>query len=174
MFKKPKVPTEKLAKRLQKEHREEETVKQLQVSAIKDGTVIDHIESKSTFKVASILKIQDAGQVVLVGMNLSSHQLGKKGIIKIEGKNLTQEEVNKIALVAPDATLNIIKNYEVVEKRRVSLPEELVGIVKCFNPNCISNHERVQTRFHAVRKTPLRLRCHYCERVMGERDIELL
>ncbi|MDO8136224.1 MAG: aspartate carbamoyltransferase regulatory subunit, partial [Candidatus Brocadiales bacterium] len=136
-------------------------MRQLQVSAIKDGTVIDHIDSKSTFKVASILNILEEGRVVLIGMNLSSGQLGKKGIIKIEGKNLTQEEANKIALIAPDATLNIIKNYEVVEKRRVSLPEELVGIVKCFNPNCISNHEKVKTHLHVMKKTPLRLRCHY-------------
>ncbi|HHT9118245.1 MAG TPA: aspartate carbamoyltransferase regulatory subunit [Candidatus Hypogeohydataceae bacterium YC38] len=147
---------------------------QLQVSAIKDGTVIDHIDSKSTFKVASILNILEEGRVVLIGMNLSSGQLGKKGIIKIEGKNLTQEEANKIALIAPDATLNIIKNYEVVEKRRVSLPEELVGIVKCFNPNCISNHEKVKTHLHVIKKTPLKLRCHYCERCMEGKDIELL
>lgn len=149
-------------------------MRQLQVSAIKDGTVIDHIDSKSTFKVASILNILEEGRVVLIGMNLSSGQLGKKGIIKIEGKNLTQEEANKIALIAPDATLNIIKDYEVVEKRRVSLPEELIGIVKCFNPNCISNHEKVKTHLHVTKKTPLRLRCHYCERCMEGKDIELL
>jgi aspartate carbamoyltransferase regulatory subunit len=149
-------------------------MKQLQVSAIKDGTVIDHIDSKSTFKVASILNILEEGRVVLIGMNLSSGQLGEKGIIKIEGKNLTQEEANKIALIAPDATLNIIKDYEVVEKRRVSLPEELIGIVKCFNPNCISNHEKVKTHLHVIKKTPLRLRCHYCERRMEGKDIELL
>ncbi|HHT9152250.1 MAG TPA: aspartate carbamoyltransferase regulatory subunit, partial [Candidatus Hypogeohydataceae bacterium YC40] len=93
-------------------------MRQLQVSAIKDGTVIDHIDSKSTFKVASILNIPAESRLILVGMNLSSRQLGKKGIIKIEGKVLNQEEANKIALIAPNATLNIIKNFEVVEKRR--------------------------------------------------------
>lgn len=150
------------------------TVKQLQVSAIKNGTVIDHIESKNTFKVADILNIENETQVVLVAMNLSSRNLGKKGIIKIEGKNLTQEEANKIALIAPDATLNIIKNYEAVEKKRVSLEDELMGIVKCFNPNCVSNHEPIQTHFHVERKDPPRLRCHYCERTMEGKDIELL
>ncbi|MFQ5861895.1 MAG: aspartate carbamoyltransferase regulatory subunit [Candidatus Brocadiales bacterium] len=149
-------------------------MRQLQVSAIKNGTVIDHIESKNTFKVASILNIEDEDQVVLVGMNLTSGNLGKKGIIKIEGKNLTQEEANKIALIAPDATLNIIKDYEVVEKRKVSLQEELVGIVKCFNPNCVSNHEKMQTHFRVEGKAPPRLRCHYCERAMEGKDIELL
>ncbi|MFQ5956205.1 MAG: aspartate carbamoyltransferase regulatory subunit [Candidatus Brocadiales bacterium] len=149
-------------------------VKQLQVSAIKNGTVIDHIESKNTFKVASILNIENEDQVVLVGMNLTSGDLGKKGIIKIEGKNLTQEEANKIALIAPDATLNIIKDYEVIEKRRVSLPEELMGIVKCFNPNCVSNHEKIHTHFRVEKKDPPHLRCHYCERSMEGKDIELL
>ena len=150
------------------------TVKQLQVSAIKNGTVIDHIESKNTFKVANILNIENETQIVLVGMNLSSHNLGKKGIIKIEGKNLTQEEANKIALIAPDATLNIIKNYEAGDKKKVSLEDELIGIVKCFNPNCVSNHERIQTHFHVERKDPPRLRCHHCERTMEGKDIELL
>ncbi len=150
------------------------TVKQLQVSAIKNGTVIDHIESKNTFKVADILNIENETQVVLVAMNLSSRNLGKKGIIKIEGKNLTQEEANKIALIAPDATLNIIKNYEAVEKKRVSLENELMGIVKCFNPNCVGNHEQIQTHFHVERRDPPRLRCHYCERTMEGKDIELL
>ncbi|MEE9585211.1 MAG: aspartate carbamoyltransferase regulatory subunit [Candidatus Brocadiales bacterium] len=150
------------------------SVKQLQVSAIKNGTVIDHIESKNTFKVANILNIENEDQVVLVGMNLTSGALAKKGIIKIEGKNLTQEEANKIALIAPDASLNIIKNYEVVEKRKVSLQEKLIGIVSCFNPNCVSNHEKVQTHFRVERKDPPRLRCHYCERAMEGKDIELL
>ncbi len=150
------------------------TVKQLQVSAIKNGTVIDHIESKNTFKVAGILDIEHEGQVVLIGMNLSSRDLGKKGLIKIEGKKLTPEEANKIALIAPDATLNIIEDYEAVDKKKVSLGDELVGIVKCFNPNCISNHEPIQTHFHVERKDPPHLRCHYCERSMEGKDIELL
>ncbi len=149
-------------------------MKQLQVSAIEYGTVIDHIDSKSTFKVASILNLQDESKLVLVGMNLFSSKLGKKGIIKIEGKILTQEEVNKIALIAPNATLNIIKDFEVVEKREVTLPEELIGIVKCFNPNCISNHERTPPRIKVIKKAPIRLCCHYCERTMQGKDIELL
>jgi len=149
-------------------------VRQLQVSAIKNGTVIEHIESKNTFKVANILHIEDEHQLVLVGVNLTSGNLGKKGLIKIEGKNLTQDEANKIALIAPDATLNIIKDYEVIEKKKVSLQDELIGIVKCFNPNCISNHEKVRTRFYVERKDLPRLRCHYCERAMEREDIELL
>lgn len=145
-----------------------------EVSAISDGTVIDHIDSKSTFKVANILNIQNDNEVVLVGMNLSSKHLGKKGIIKIGGRILTQSEVNKIALIAPDATVNIIKDYKVDEKLTVSVPDIIEGIVKCFNPNCVSNHERIQSKFHTLNKTPLKLKCYYCERTMKADDIELV
>lgn len=149
-------------------------MKQLAVSAICDGTVIDQIDSKSTFSVSEILRLQDEDQVVLVGINLSSKKLGKKGIIKIGGKTLTHEEVNKIALIAPDATLNIIKNYEVVKKIKIELPEIIEGIVKCFNPNCITNHEAIHNKFHVVSKQPVKLRCYYCERLMNGKDIELI
>ena len=121
-------------------------MKQLDVSAIKDGSVIDHIDSKSTLKVAEILNIQNEEQVVLVGMNLASKFLGKKGIIKIGGKIIDQKEVNKIALIAPDATVNIIKDYEVVKKFRVVVPEVIENIVKCFNPNCVSNYHNIEPK----------------------------
>ncbi|MEE9604212.1 MAG: aspartate carbamoyltransferase regulatory subunit [Candidatus Scalindua sp.] len=148
-------------------------MKKLEVSAIEEGTVIDQIASKSTFKVANILNIQGIDQVVLVGVNLSSKKLGKKGIIKIGGKILTQEEVNKIALIAPDATVNIIEDSELVKKFKVALPDSIEGIVKCFNPNCVSNHQKIQSRFHVINKNPIKIRCHYCERLMGTDDIEL-
>ncbi len=148
-------------------------MKKLEVSAIEEGTVIDQIASKSTFKVANILNIQRVDQVVLVGVNLSSKKLGKKGIIKIGGKILTQEEVNKIALIAPDATVNIIEDSELVRKFKVALPDSIEGIVKCFNPNCVSNHQKIQSRFHVINKNPIKIRCHYCERLMGTDDIEL-
>jgi aspartate carbamoyltransferase regulatory subunit len=149
-------------------------MKKLEVSAIEEGTVIDQIASKSTFKVANILDIQNIDQVVLVGVNLSSKKLDKKGIIKIGGKQLTQEEVNKIALIAPDATLNIIKDSEVERKFQVAIPDTLEGIVKCFNPNCVSNHQMIQSKFHVMNKNPIKIRCHYCERHMGGDDIELV
>ncbi len=148
-------------------------MKKLEVSAIEEGTVIDQIASKSTFKVANILNIQRIDQVVLVGVNLSSKKLGKKGIIKIGGKILTQEEVNKIALIAPDATVNIIEDSELVRKFKVAIPDSIEGIVKCFNPNCVSNHQKIQSRFHVINKNPIKIRCHYCERLMGTDDIEL-
>lgn len=149
-------------------------MKILEVSAIAEGTVIDQIVSKSTFKVANILNIQELGRVVLIGVNLSSKKLGKKGIIKIEGKSLTQDEVNKIALISPDATLNIIENSEVVRKFKVAIQDSVEGIMKCFNPNCVTNHQKVQSKFHVISKNPIKLRCHYCERLMGSDDIELV
>ena len=149
-------------------------MKKLEVSAIEEGTVIDQISSKSTFKVANMLNIQDIDQVVLVGVNLSSKKLGKKGIIKIGGKSLTQEEVNKIALIAPDATMNIIKDSEVVRKFKVAIPDDKEGFLRCFNPNCVSNHQNIRSRFHVISKNPIKIRCHYCERLMGSDDIELV
>ena len=149
-------------------------MKKYEVSAIEEGTVIDQITSRSTFKVANILNIQDIDQVVLIGYNLSSKKLGKKGIIKIGGKLLTQEEVNKISLIAPDATVNIIKGSEVVEKFKVAIPDSIEEFMKCFNPNCVSNHQNIKSRFHVINKNPIRIRCHYCERHMGEDDIELV
>ncbi len=149
-------------------------MKKLEVSAIEEGTVIDQIANKSTFKVANILNIQKIEQVVLIGFNLSSKKLGKKGIIKIGGKLLTQEEVNKISLIAPDATVNIIKDSEVVEKFTVDIPDSIEEFMKCFNPNCVSNHQNILSRFYVINKNPIRIRCHYCERHMGVDDIELV
>ncbi len=144
-----------------------------QVSAIKDGTVIDHIDSKRTFEVAAILKLDQMEETVLIGVNLDSSR-GKKGIIKVGGRRLTQEEVNKIALIAPDATLNIIENYRVVDKRPVELPDRILGTLKCFNPKCVTNDQALTNIFYVVSRDPVRIRCHYCERQMGIEDIKLL
>ena len=150
-------------------------MKHLDVSAIKDGSVIDHIDSKSTLKVADILNIQNEEQVVLVGMNLSSKFLGKKGIIKIGGKTIDKKEVDKIALIAPNATVNIIKDYEVVKKFKVMVPEIIEGIVKCFNPNCVSSqYQNIISKLHVINKNPIKLQCHYCERIMNSKDIVLI
>ena len=149
-------------------------MKKLEVSAIEEGTVIDQIANKSTFKVANILNTQKIEQVVLIGFNLSSKKLGKKGIIKIGGKLLTQEEVNKISLIAPDATVNIIKDSEVVKKFTVDIPDSIEEFMKCFNPNCVSNNQKIISKFHVINKNPVRIRCHYCERHMGVDDIELV
>jgi len=146
---------------------------ELRVSAIRNGTVIDHIQNEVTFKVAEILRLEAEEHMVTVGMNLHSDRMGKKGIIKIESRELTPQEVSKIALIAPQATLNIIKDYRVVEKGRVELPDRLEGIVRCFNPNCVTNQQQVPTCFEVRSTSPVALRCVYCERVMSGPDIIL-
>ena len=146
---------------------------EMNVSAIRHGTVIDHVESDATFKVAEILRVQEGENMVLVVINLESKHLGKKGIIKIENRELTPDEVNKIALIAPLATLNIISDFKVVEKSRVKLPEMIERVVKCFNPRCVTNHQDVSTRFEVIESHPPALRCCYCERVMRGKDILL-
>ena len=147
--------------------------KELRVSAIRDGTVIDHIQNEATFKVAQILRLEHRAEMVMVGMHLPSRKVGKKGIIKVEGLELTPQEVNKIALIAPQATLSIIKDYGVVEKRKVELPDRVEGIVHCFNPRCVTNQQPVSTCFEVLDATPPTLRCIYCERVLSGPDIIL-
>ncbi|MEM4267255.1 MAG: aspartate carbamoyltransferase regulatory subunit [Candidatus Woesearchaeota archaeon] len=149
-------------------------MKELKISAISVGTVIDHIPPQYTFKIAEILNIDKTAHVVSVANNLDSKKLGKKGLIKIGGVFLSSKDIQKIALVAPHATISKIKNYKVFEKNRVVVPDELEGIVKCFNPNCITNIEHIKTRFYVIDKINLKIFCRYCERSMTREDIELL
>ncbi len=145
----------------------------LRVSKIKDGTVIDHITAGHALNVLKILGITDhVSGIVTVGMNVPSKTLGLKDMVKIEGRELKSEEVDKIALLAPHASINIIRNYEVVDKQRVSLPHIIQEAVKCANPACISNSkEPVKSTFYVDNKEPLRLRCHYCGYIMENQDI---
>lgn len=147
--------------------------KELKVGAIKDGTVIDHIPSNVAFKVTEILNLEDTKNILSIATNLKSKKSGKKGIIKVGGKTLTKDEVNKIAVIAPQATVNIIQNYEVKEKIKVSVPDVFNKIIKCSNPDCITNNESVKTKFYVVKKDPLKIKCHYCERSMEKEEIEL-
>lgn len=138
--------------------------KELKVSAIENGTVIDHIPTQSVFQVISILGLNNCDNQILFGTNLESQKYGKKGIIKVSGRFFDPEDANKIALVAPTATLIEIKNYKVVEKKNVSIPEEVNTFIKCVNPNCITNHEDVVTRFKVINKKEIKLQCQYCEK----------
>lgn len=145
--------------------------KELKVSAIENGTVIDHIPSQSVFQVIRILNLTNYNNQLLTGTNLDSNKMGKKGIIKVSNKFFESDEINKIALVAPSATLIIIRNFQVVEKRKVEIPDQVEKIVKCFNPNCITNNEEVPTRFEVIDKKELKLRCHYCEKITARNTI---
>ena len=152
----------------------EEIKKELKISAIEEGTVVDHIPTDATFKVAEILDLENHKGIVSIATNLQSKKVGKKGIVKVGGKSLTPEEVNKIAVVAPDATVNIIKNYQVKEKIKVKAPDVVDNVIKCSNPVCITNNEQVATKFYVVKKDPLKVKCHYCERSMGKEEIEII
>jgi aspartate carbamoyltransferase regulatory subunit len=143
----------------------------LEVSAIKEGTVIDHIPADNLFKVIGILKLERIQNTITFGTNFKSERLGKKAIIKLSNVFFKDSDINKIALVAPDAKLNIIKEYKVVEKKIVEVPDEIQGIVKCVNPKCITNNEKIQTKFNIIDKKKIKLRCYYCEKIT---DIEHL
>jgi len=146
--------------------------KELKVSAIKNGTVIDHIPAKDLFKVVSILALDKIDNSFTLGNNLESAKLGKKSIIKISDKFFADEEISKIALVAPAAKLNIIRDYQVVEKKIVEPPKsDVIGIAKCMNPKCITNVDKVTTRFTVVPGGELALKCHYCEKITDRDNI---
>jgi aspartate carbamoyltransferase regulatory subunit len=147
--------------------------KELKIPAIKEGSVIDHIPSRVTFKVMRILDLREFKHVISVALNLKSKTMGKKGIIKVGNRLLTEDEVNKIAILAPDATVNIIRDYNVKEKIKVKIPDVIEKVVKCSNPMCITNNEEVKTKFYVLKKEPLKVKCHYCERCMGSEDIEV-
>ena len=141
-----------------------ETKKEMVVSAIENGTVIDHLPTESVYQVIRILGLERYKDEVLIGNYLNSGKLGKKGIIKIKNKHFSKEEVSKIALVAPFATIINIADYKVVRKFNAEIPDHIGSFVRCANPKCITNAEAVPTQFDVVDKEPLKLRCHYCEK----------
>jgi aspartate carbamoyltransferase regulatory subunit len=148
-------------------------VKQMSVSAIQNGTVIDHIPAKNLFKVIQILRLDHNDNQITFGTNLESKRMGRKAIIKISEIFFEDEDINRIALVAPDAKLNIIRDYEVVEKKVVVVPDTIIGIARCMNPKCITNFEQVTTRFRVVSKKNVALKCHYCEKITNQENLQI-
>lgn len=147
--------------------------RKLQVSAIKNGTVIDHIPANNLFKVINILGLDKLDKQITFGTNLESKRLGLKAIIKLADIFFVDKEINKIALVAPEAKLNIIKDYTVVEKKIVEVPDNINGIAKCGNPKCITNHEGIVTKFSVVSKKKVAIKCHYCEKITDSEHMEI-
>ena len=141
-----------------------EAKKELVVSAIENGTVIDHIPTDVVYQVIRILGLEKYNDEVLIGNYLHSQKFGRKGIIKIKNKFFDKDEINKIALVAPLASIITIKNYNVVEKIKAEIPDHIDHNIKCMNPKCITNFEQIETKFDVVDKENLKLRCHYCEK----------
>ncbi len=149
--------------------------KQLKVSAIKDGTVLDHIPANQLFRVIDILGLNNSCNQITFGTNLESKLLGKKAIIKISDKYFQDADINRIALIAPQAKINIIHDFEVVEKRVISIPSKIKGIAKCMNPACITNHQPVETLFYTKTEGDnFKLKCHYCEKVTEKTNLKII
>lgn len=146
----------------------------LAVAALCNGTVIDQIPASALFKAARILNIENAKAAVTIGNNLPSKKLGLKGIIKVADTFYAEHTLNRIALIAPTAKINVIKDYEVVEKRPVVLPDTIVGLVKCSNPKCITNNEPMKTRFAVVDRENVTIRCCYCAQDVKAADAVIL
>ena len=142
------------------------TRKELVVSALENGTVLDHIPAQYVYKALDLLGLKDIESQITIGINLASKIYGKKGIIKIADKFFEDEELNKLALIAPKATVNIIRDFKVVEKKKLDTPEEVIGIVKCKNPKCVTNHQPIKTKFTTIQNgDEISLKCHYCEKI---------
>ena len=142
------------------------------VAAIENGTVIDHIPADKTSQVTALLKLNELTEPVTIGNNYPSEKLGKKGIIKVSDKFFSDEEISRLSVVSPKVVLNIIKDFEVVEKKTVETPDELRGIILCNNPKCITNNEPMQTYFTVEKLTGL-VRCHYCDKEQDIRKVKL-
>jgi aspartate carbamoyltransferase regulatory subunit len=143
-----------------------------QVEAIDNGTVVDHIPAAMTMTVVNLLSNET--DQVFVGINLKSSRVERKGVVKIAGRELSERTLSRIALIAPKATISIIRDYKVAKKYTVPIPSTFEDIARCANPNCVTNHEKWATRMAVVGKDPLRVRCHYCERTFPATELTLL
>ncbi|MGM9736148.1 MAG: aspartate carbamoyltransferase regulatory subunit [Candidatus Cryptobacteroides sp.] len=146
--------------------------KELVVSALENGTVLDHIPAENVYKALDILDLKGVESQITIGINLTSKAQGRKGIIKIADKFFEDEQLNKLALIAPKATVNIIRDFKVVEKKKLTMPEEIVGIARCMNPKCVTNHQPIKTRFKTIDNgKEILLLCHYCEKISDTKGI---
>ncbi|EKD43798.1 MAG: Aspartate carbamoyltransferase regulatory chain [uncultured bacterium] len=147
-------------------------IRAFKVFAIKEGTVIDHIPAGQALKIIRILKLQNNEKIVTMGMNFPSKTLKKKDIIKIEERELTPEEANKVAILAPMATINIIRNFELAKKFKVEMPAQVEKIIVCPNPKCITNNEEMRTIFYTQENNnEVTLQCRYCEKSFLQEEI---
>ncbi len=146
----------------------------IRIVKIHDGTVIDHIRAGKALEVLKILGITGKnGNIVTLAMNISSSKIEKKDIVKVEHRFLEDQEVARIALVAPEATINLIENSKIIKKTRVQLPETITDIFKCPNQRCVTNKERepIHSKYEVVSRKPIQLKCLYCWTLVEEQDI---
>ncbi len=142
--------------------------KEIRIAPITNGTVIDHLNPGSAYTIIGVLKLRE--YTMTAGMNLDSKKMGKKDILFIDGKELSEKELNKVALIGRGATLNIIKDAEIKKKFELKYPDKAEGIIKCINPKCITNSESFPTKF-SIKTNPLEATCNYCETTMNEEEI---
>ncbi|WP_407453883.1 aspartate carbamoyltransferase regulatory subunit [Methanobrevibacter sp.] len=148
---------------------------ELKIKAIENGTVIDHITANKSLHILKVLGLPDSEtKNVTIAMNVSSNEIERKDILKIENRELDHKELNQVALIAPKATINIIRNFEPVKKDKIILPDKISSIIKCTNPKCITNNknEPITPVFNVINKYPPVVRCHYCEKLIKTEDIE--
>ena len=144
------------------------------VAALKNGTVIDHIPSDKVFDVVNLLGLTKIETPITIGANLSSHKMTSKGIIKISDKFLTTDECRRLSVVAPNIVMSTIRDYSVVDKKTIKLPDTIRGTVRCGNPKCITNHEPMETVFDVVNREKCILRCRYCNKDVSQEEIKLV
>lgn len=146
----------------------------LEVSALENGTVIDHIPAGSLFKIINILSLDDITNRITFGTNLESKRIGTKAIIKIADMEVDKNDLSRIALFAPEARMSYIKDFEVSEKINLEVPDRIEGTIRCANPMCITNQEKVTPSFSVVNKLDIALRCHYCEKITTQQQFEII
>lgn len=141
---------------------------------IESGTVIDHIPANHAINVLKLLSLKNDNQVI-IGINLQSTKFGKKDLIKITDKELSKEEFDTIALIAPEVTVSIIKNGKITKKLKANIPNMIENFIICPNPKCITNIEQIKTKFHLTQNEPIKIRCNYCEKeyIMDEVEIKI-
>ena len=144
-----------------------------QVAKLRHGTVIDHLSPGMALKALEMIGVPSEG-AALIGVNLVSAKMGRKDILKLENVELTQQQIENLAVLGPGASVCYIREYEITRKVYVELPNRIEGVLRCPNPNCITNHDRITTRFDVERASPTEVRCVYCERVISEEEITLL
>jgi len=149
---------------------------EVRIPKIKEGIVIDHITKGRALDVVKVLGLDSYAKqehILTIGMNLSSKKQISKDVIKIENKTLTKDELDKIAIISPHATVCIIKDYEMLNKIKISIPKTIKNIIRCPNPKCITNHEKINTQFITKDETPYKLKCFFCEKTFEESEIRL-
>ena len=147
--------------------------KDLLVAALQNGSVIDHIPTDKLFTIVKLLELDKCEEPVTIGNNLESSKMGKKGLVKVSGKFFTDQDLSRLAVVCPNMRLTVMRDYEVVEKREIALPDTLINLVKCANPVCITNNEPMKTYFEVDKLKGL-VQCHYCRKTQKLGNIKLI